>query len=152
MRLVWATVITMLMNVAFPTASACPMQLPTMDVSIGVTQLTLEIAATPETRECGLSKRNTLPMNHGMLFVVPKPIILDFWMTDTALPLSIAFMDETGRSRRIQHMTPDQPQEHFRSPAPARYAIEVNHGWFAEHKVAVGDEMDIRLPVMFLVR
>lgn len=152
MRPAWAIVITMLMIVASPTASACPMPLPTIDVSVGVSQLKLEIAATPDARRCGLSGRNTLPTNHGMLFVVPIPIILDFWMTGTRLPLSIAFLDETGRILSVQDMMPDQHQKHFRSPAPARYAIEVNQGWFAEHNVAVGDTLDLRLPEIFLVR
>ena len=145
-------VIASLMLFTVSVAAACPIRLPTMSVVINGTDLKLEIAATPAARECGLSRRDTLPVDHGMLFVVPKPIILDFWMANTELLLSIAFLDETGRILSIHDMMPEQPQEHFRSPAPARYAIEVNQGWFGEHKLGVGDIIDIRLPVMFRIR
>lgn len=128
------------------------MTLPTIETPVGDAQLTLEIAATPEARKCGLSRRNSLPQNHGMLFVVPKPVILDFWMVDTMLPLSIAFLNEDGRILSIDAMSPDQPRKHYRSPAPARYAMEVNKGWFAQHNIKVGDEVNIELPVMFLIR
>lgn len=151
-KALWFIVITLPVFVALPTVIACPISLPTMDVIVGNARLKLEIAATPEARECGLSRRDTLPPDHGMLFVVPKPIILDFWMAETDLPLSIAFLNESGKIMSIQDMMPDQPKVHFRSPAPARYAIEVNQGWFAEHKVGVGDVIEVRLPVMFLVR
>lgn len=151
-KAIWLIVITLPVLIALPSVIACPISLPTMDVVVGTERLKLEIAATPESRECGLSRRDTLPADHGMLFVVPKPIILDFWMAETDLALSIAFLDESGKIMSIQDMMPDQPNMHYRSPAPARYAIEVNQGWFAEHKVGVGDAIEVRLPVMFLVR
>jgi uncharacterized membrane protein (UPF0127 family) len=151
MKTAWLIIITLLLFVAIPPASACSMSLPTMDVSIAGTRLKLEIAAQPEARKCGLSKRNTLPSNHGMLFVVPMPIILDFWMADTSLSLSIAFLNETGRILSIHDMTPDQPRKHFRSPSPAWYAIEVNQDWFTSHKVSMGDVMDMQLQVILRV-
>ncbi len=151
-KALWFIVITLPIFVALPTVIACPISLPTMDVVVGNARLKLEIATTPEARECGLSRRDTLPPDHGVLFVVPKPIILDFWMAETDLLLSIAFLNESEKILSIQDMMPDQPKVHFRSPAPARYAIEVNQGWFAEHNVAVGDVIEVRLPVMFLVR
>ena len=145
-------VIGLLFCFDFTIASACPMTLPVMDIHVKDAALTLEIAATPEARKCGLSRRNTLPPNRGMLFVVPKPIILDFWMVDTMLPLSIAFLNEDGRILSIEAMAPDKPRNHYRSPEPALYAIEVNKGWFTEHDIKVGDVVDIKLPVMFLIR
>jgi len=132
--------------------SACPMPLPTIEATVKGAQLKLEVAATPEARECGLSKRNTLAADKGMLFVVPEPTILDFWMANTTLPLSIAYLDSDGRILSIHHMKPTQIQEHYRSSTPARYAIEVNEGWFAKHHIDVGDVIVLRLPVMLLVR
>ena len=137
---------------ALTAVSACPIQLPTTQASIEGTQLKLEIAATPEARQCGLSKRLSLPEDQGMLFVVPKPKMLSFWMADTQLPLSIAFLDDKGRILSIQKMKPQQTQERYRSPEPARYAIEVNQGWFAKHRFAVGDAIEFRLPANMLVR
>ena len=146
-----AAVVASVMLFTVSITAACPIRLPTMSVVINGTGLKLEIAATPAARECGLSLRYTLPADHGMLFVVPEPIMLDFWMTNTQLLLSIAFLDDTGRILSIQKMQPGQTQEHYRSPAPARYAIEVHQGWFSEHKVNVGDVIELHLPVMMLV-
>lgn len=133
-------------------ASACPMSLPVLNVKVKGAELKLEIAATPERRKCGLSRRGTLPADQGMLFVVPEPIMLDFWMTNTSLVLSIAFLDAAGHILSIQKMAPMQTKEHYRSPAPARYAIEVNQGWFDKHKVKVGEVIELPLPMMLLVR
>ena len=144
-------VIASLMLFTVSITAACPIRLPTMGVKFKNAELKLEIAATPAARECGLSLRDTLPADHGMLFVVPEPIMLDFWMTNTQLLLSIAFLDDTGRILSIQKMQPGQTQEHYRSPAPARYAIEVHQGWFSEHKVNVGDVIELHLPVMMLI-
>lgn len=132
--------------------SACPIPLPTMEVDIKNVQLQLEIAATPEARKCGLSKRQSLPENQGMLFVEPKPKMLSFWMVNTQLQLSIAFLDDDGCILSIQNMKPDQTQERYRSPDTARYAIEVNQGWFAKHHVEVGDVIELHLPVTIQVQ
>lgn len=132
--------------------AACPLQLPVLDVSLKAIQIKLEVAATPEARKCGLSKRRTLPLDQGMLFVVPEPIILDFWMTGTQLPLSIAFVDDGGRILSIQKMQAMQTQLHYRSPKQVRYAIEMNRGWFTQNQIKVGDVFDFQLPMMMLVR
>ena len=150
----WLTtvlVVTLLLSAA-TAASACPIQLPATEVNVKGVQLKLEIAATPEARQCGLSQRLSLPDDQGMLFVVPKPKILSFWMANTQLQLSIAFLDDKGRILSIQKMKPEQTQERYRSPEPARYAIEVYQGWFVEHEIAVGDVVEMHLPTMLLVR
>ncbi|MFW2372043.1 MAG: DUF192 domain-containing protein [Gammaproteobacteria bacterium] len=133
-------------------ASACPMELPRVDANVKEAQLELEVAATPEARNCGLSRRTSLSENHGMLFVVPDPIILDFWMRDTHLPLSIAFVNDGGRILSIQAMQPMQTRQHYRSPEPVPYAIEVNRGWFAEHGIGVGDIITLQLPRTLIAR
>ena len=75
--------------------------------------------------------------------MVPKPKMLSFWMAKTQLQLSIAFLNDKGRILSIQEMKPEQTQERYRSPEPARYAIEVNQGWFAKHEIEVGDVVEL---------
>jgi hypothetical protein len=127
-------------------AHACPMRLPTLAVTLNGTPLVLEVAATPEARGCGLSRRDRLDPDHGMLFVSPQSGTLRFWMKDTTLPLSIAFIDESGLILDIQAMTPMQTRERYRSPPRTRFAIEVNQGWFERHGVAPGQRIHLRLP------
>ena len=121
------------------TLSACPLELPTASLPINGHTLVVELAATPQSRACGLAKRSTLDANRGMLFVYPGPGRRTFWMKDTWIPLSIAFLDEDGKIINIEIMSPDQTLMKYHSRAPARYALEVNQGWFAEHGVDVGD-------------
>jgi len=73
-------------------------------------------------------------------------------MKDTQIPLSIAFLDDTGRILSIQRMTPMQTNERYYSPQPVRYALEVNQGWFADHGIGVGDIVEMKLPVVIEIR
>ena len=132
-------------------AVACPLRLPVTSVEIGDARLDLEIAATPAARACGLSRRSDLAPDRGMVFVSPEARVLSFWMQDTTLPLSIAFLDADGWIVSIQRMTPNQTEERYPSPEPVRHAIEVNQGWFAQHGVRVGDVVDLRLPVVLRI-
>jgi len=102
--------------------------------------LTVEIADTPEKRSQGLMGRESLPEDAGMLFVWPEDSSSGFWMKDTLIPLSIAFIGAAGLIVDIQDMEPlDETLHH--SPQPYRYAIEANQGWFAEHRITVGDSV-----------
>ncbi len=75
-----------------------------------------------------------------MLFVFPEERVLDFWMRNTRIPLSIAFADASGRIVRIADMEPFSDAQ-VSSGAPARYALEVNAGWFARRGVRTGDDL-----------
>ncbi|MFH1985204.1 MAG: DUF192 domain-containing protein [Pseudomonadota bacterium] len=130
-----------------PTAYACPESLPRIETEVNGHPLTLTVAATPEARECGISKRNGLPQNEGFLFVLPAPQPVAFWMKDTRIPIDIAFLDDAGRVLSIQQMVPLRTDVIYRSPQPVRYAIEVNQGWFARQGVGVGDVITLPLPV-----
>ncbi len=127
-------------------AAACPVELPFTSVTVKGHRLLVEIAATPAARTCGLSHRTNLPEDQGMLFVYPTARPLSFWMKDTQIPLSIAFLDDTGRILSIQKMVPMQVEERYRSPQPARYAIEVNQGWFTRHGIDVGAAVELQIP------
>jgi uncharacterized membrane protein (UPF0127 family) len=132
--------------------SACPLELPVATISIKGHTLAVELATTPKARVCGLSNRVKLPENHGMLFIFPTLGPRTFWMKDTHVPLSIAFLDDSGLILSIHHMTPMQTAERYRSLQPVRYALEVNQGWFAEHGIGVGDVFEMKLPVVIEIR
>ena len=101
--------------------------------------MNVEIADTEAEREKGLMGRTAMDEDHGMLFVFPNEQTLSFWMKDTLIPLSVAFMDSNGRIVDIQDMQPQDLTNH-NSAEPARYALEVNQGFFERHGVKVGDE------------
>ena len=135
-------------NPAWP----CPFELPAVRVAVKGHDLTIELATTPEARSCGLSLRDSLPANRGMLFVYAKPEILTFWMKNTRVPLSIAFIDTAGRIVSIQKMNPLPTTTVYASPVPALYALEVNQGWFEENGVGVGDVVEFNLPITLNIR
>jgi len=141
-------VLTCLTNSAW----ACPFELPEVRVVVNGYELTIELATTPEARSCGLSLRESLPANQGMLFVYAEPEILTFWMKNTRMPLSIAFIDAAGRVVSIQKMNPFPTTTVYASPVPALYALEVNHGWFEENGVGVGDVVEFNLPITLNIK
>ena len=125
------------------TAVACPLALSTTSVSVKGHNLVVEWAATPRSRTCGLSNRPTLEKNHGMLFVYPRSGMRVFWMKDTRIPLSIAFLDASEIIINIEIMLPDQTEKRYHSSKPAVYALEVNQGWFRKHGIQTGDRVKI---------
>ena len=112
--------------------------LPVARMRVGNHEITVEVAADAGSRRRGLMFRESLPEDHGMLFIFPHEQPLAFWMKNTPLPLSIAYADDEGRIVRIADM---QPFELTRvtSGAPARYALEMSQGWFARKGVVAGD-------------
>ncbi|HEY6752460.1 MAG TPA: DUF192 domain-containing protein [Rubrobacteraceae bacterium] len=102
----------------------------------------VEIADTDAERQTGLSGRPTLTEDAGMLFVFDQEQPLSFWMKDTLIPLSIAYISAEGRIVDIQDMQPLDETPHP-SAEPAQYALEVNQGFFAERGVAVGDTIEL---------
>jgi uncharacterized protein len=102
----------------------------------------VEIADNQMGRVIGLRWRENLPENRGMLFVYPDEEKLSFTMEDTVIPLSIAFMDSEGRIVDIQDMKPLEAGPYV-SAKPARYALEVNRGFFRERGVKVGDRAEL---------
>ena len=131
---------------------ACPLELPTAAISIKGYTLTVELATTPAARACGLSHRDELPKNHGMLFIYPDLRPISFWMKDTKIPLSIAFLDDSGKIFSIQDMIPVQTDRIYHSSRPASYALEVNQGWFSRNRIDVGDVVEMKLPVVLDIR
>ena len=132
--------------------AACPIELPTTTITIKGYTLTVELATTPSSRSCGLSHRDEMPQNHGMLFVFPELRSHTFWMKDTSIALSIAFLDDTGQIFSIQDMVPLNTEKHYPSVQPASYALEVNQGWFSRHGIDLGDAVKMKLPIEIDIR
>jgi uncharacterized membrane protein (UPF0127 family) len=145
-------VLSFVLVIASVKTIACPLQLPTSTISIKGYTLTVEIASTPAARTCGLSNRFELPENHGMLFIYPNLRDRTFWMKDTYIPLSIAFLDESGRIINLQNMTPMQTDKRYYSSRPAKYAIEVNQGWYDAHEIVIGDTVEMKLPMVINIQ
>ena len=105
-------------------------------------ELTVELARTAGERSLGLMFREELAEDGGMLFVFPADTEAGFWMRDTLIPLSIAFIAADGTILDIQDMEPLSEDTH-RPPAAYRYALEVNQGWFQPNGFDVGDRVGI---------
>lgn len=115
--------------------------LPKTQLSAGIHIIQAEVANTDETRERGLMFRKRLEGNDGMLFVFERPDKQCFWMHNTPLPLSIAFIADDGTIVNIDDMAPETDDTHC-SRKPVRYALEMAQGWFADHGITTGKKID----------
>ena len=115
-------------------------RLEVVPLVVGNVRVTAEVAYTKDDRREGLMHRESLPDDHGMLFIFPRDQVLSFWMKDTPLPLSIAFADAGGRIVRIADLEPHS-LERVSSGRPARYALEMQRGWFQRNGVMEGDRI-----------
>lgn len=110
---------------------------PTLLLSAGTAMLRVEIAATPRQHEQGLMARTHLDEDAGMLFIFERKSGYCFWMKDTLIPLSIAFLDDDGRIVNLADMQAMSMALHCPGAA-VRYALEVNQGWFARQRIQAG--------------
>ena len=114
--------------------------LPSAQITVGGRTLDVEVADSPEERALGLMYRKELAADAGMLFVYPSEQPLSFWMENTQIPLSIAFIAADGRIVNIEDMTPFD-RTGVPSEGPAQYALEMNRGWYDQHGVKAGDRV-----------
>lgn len=125
------------------TASASGLETVALDASDGEdVRVRVEIADTSAERSRGLMGRTSLGENRGMLFVFEREQTLSFYMKDTLIPLSIAYIDSEGRIVGIQQMQPMTTTSHP-SSEPAQYALEVNQGFFRGQGIKEGDTVDL---------
>ena len=115
--------------------------LPTVQLTINSHRLVAEIAATVETRTVGLMHRFSLKPDHGMLFVFNAPQPLTFWMKNTFVPLSIAYIGADGKILNIDDMAPQTETGHS-SQGLALYALEMKKGWFADRSIGAGSRVE----------
>ena len=118
-------------------AIACSSKLPTTTLTIDGHSVSAEIAATDGDRQQGLMFRDSLGTDSGMLFAYPDTKVRGFWMKDTRIPLSIAFADSEGVIVRIADMKPFD-ETRTSSLYPAKYALEMEKGWFAKTGIKKG--------------
>ena len=116
-------------------------QMPEVALSVNGHKLTAEVASTEATRTEGLMHRRILPADRGMLFVFPEVSRHAMWMMNTYIPLSVAFLDEGGTIINIEDMKPHTRDSHP-SAKPAKYALEMNLGWFAKRGIKPGAKIE----------
>jgi uncharacterized membrane protein (UPF0127 family) len=112
--------------------------LRTANLRISGAPLIVEIADTPQALENGLMFRTSLPEDRGMLFVFDEPRKATFWMKNTKIPLSIAFIDSGGSILEIKSMSAFDETVVPSASDQVAFALEVNQGWFDRHKISAG--------------
>ena len=115
-------------------------QLPVVQLNAGMHLIRAEVAADYGSRMTGLMYRATMPSNAGMLFIFDEAQQQCMWMKNTLLPLSVAFIDDSGTIINVEDMAPQTEDSHC-ARRPARYALEMNRGWFAARGVKPGSRI-----------
>ena len=121
-----------------PATGQAQPRLKTIKLYLGAAELTVEIADENHERMAGMMHRTTMPENEGMLFVFPKPHQTGFWMKNTTVPLSIAYIDPASRVIEIHDLQPGNTKPAESRSARVQYALEVNQGWFAKNGIKPG--------------
>ncbi len=110
---------------------------PPLGLSAGIHRIEAEVASTFDERALGLMHRKSMPPQNGMLFVFPEAGEHCMWMRDTLIPLSVAFLDANGTILNIEDMQPQTLSNHC-AAKKAKFALEMNHGWFKSRGIAPG--------------
>ena len=113
------------------------MDLPRVKLAAGMHQIDAQVAANNAQRAMGLMHRKEMPQHEGMLFVFEQASVQCFWMKNTLLPLSAAFVADDGTIVNIEDMKPQTTDSHC-SQKPVRYVLEMNQGWFAKKGIKPG--------------
>jgi uncharacterized membrane protein (UPF0127 family) len=121
-------------------AAAQPYSLPSADLIVGMHRIRAEVADNMASRMQGLMHRKSMPQNAGMVFVFEENAKHCMWMKNTLIPLSVAFIDAQGEIINIADMQPHSEQSHC-AARDARYALEMNAGWFAQRGVKPGAKL-----------
>ena len=111
--------------------------LPTVELKTGIYRIQAELADTPKAREIGLMNRASMPTNSGMLFIFEEKAGHCFWMSNTKIPLSIAFIADDGKIVNIEEMQAETTNNHC-PKAAVRYALEMNKQWFTDRVIIPG--------------
>ncbi len=137
-RLLMATLLAA--TCAAQAQEAPQMNLPRVKLSAGMYQIDAQVAATPERRAVGLMFRKEMPQHEGMLFIFEQPSQQCFWMKNTLLPLTAAFVDDDGTIVNLADMKPQTTDSHC-SEKPVRYVLEMHQGWFAKRGLKAGSQL-----------
>lgn len=120
-----------------PAQEAPQRDLPRVELRAGMHRIDAQLAATPLQRQIGLMYRKEMPQHEGMLFEFEQPAVQCFWMKNTYLPLTAAFVDDAGQIVNLVDMQPHSTDSHC-SAAPVRFVLEMHQGWFAKRQIGPG--------------
>ena len=116
------------------------MNLQRITLTAGIHQIDTQVALTQNQHAVGLMYRDEMPMNEGMLFVFEQPTVQCFWMKNTRIALTAAFVADDGTIVNLENMKPQTTESHC-STKPVRYVLEMNQGWFAKKGVKPGSKL-----------
>ncbi len=114
-----------------------PQNLAATTLRVGMHSIRAQLAITPQQRQIGLMHRREMPSHEGMLFVFDEPSRQCFWMRNTLIPLTIAYLADDGTVVNLADMQPQSDESHC-SAKPVRFALEMNQGWFAKRGIKPG--------------
>ena len=132
--LLWLSV---LFSVAALAQDQTQLNLPRVKLQAGMYQIDAQLAQTPDQRQIGLMYRSDMPQHEGMLFIFEQPSEQCFWMKNTLLPLTAAFVADDGTIVNLADMKPQTTDSHC-SAKPVRFVLEMNQGWFAKKAIKAG--------------
>jgi len=136
------TILLLLSGLTIQASPKPQLDLPKATLSLGTNSLTAQIAADDTSRELGLMSRTNLGTNEAMVFVFPQPRPVTFWMKDTPIPLSIAYVGRSGMIFELHDMKPFDETPIPSASSAVIYAIEVPKGWFLNHGVFAGSKVE----------
>lgn len=136
-RFALATLVAMAMVSPGANAQTGPQKLPTTQLTAGMHLIRAEVADDDGERQIGLMHRPSMGASDGMVFVFEQPGVQCFWMRNTLIPLSAAFIDDSGTIVNIEDMKPQSDDSHC-SKKPVRFVLEMNKGWFDKRGLKAG--------------
>jgi uncharacterized protein len=111
--------------------------LPVIELKTSIYRIQAELASTPQARQVGLMNRTSMPTDSGMLFIFDQKATHCFWMSNTKIPLAIAFIADDGKIVNIEEMQAETLNNHC-PKVPIRYALEMNRQWFSQRAIGPG--------------
>jgi uncharacterized membrane protein (UPF0127 family) len=131
-----------ILAIASPAAiSQKTIKFPVISLNAGLHIIKAEVAATDAERQRGLMYREKMGANEGMVFLFDAPANVCMWMKNTFIPLSVAFIDQSGKIVNIEDMQPQTTASHC-AKKPIRYALEMNLGWFKQKNIKPGSAIE----------
>ena len=135
-----AALTSMLVSIDASAQDGPQLNLQRVKLFAGMNVIDAQLALTPEQRQIGLMLRKDMPQHEGMLFVFEQPSQQCFWMKNTLLPLTAAFVTDDGTIVNLADMKPQTMDSHC-SAQPVRYVLEMNQGWFAKKGIKAGSKI-----------
>ena len=138
-----ATALSALLGLAYSTALAQngpQLALQRVELTAGMHRIDAQLAQSPQERQTGLMNRRSMPQHEGMLFAFEQPAVQCFWMKNTPLPLTAAFVADDGTIVNLADMQPNAEDSHC-SAKPVRYVLEMNQGWFSQRGLKAGSQL-----------